>query len=236
MSLRLAVLKSVFKSYNEKAFPLIFFFMVLVYFMIKDKRRQRSLLIYGIFGILLLVTPFIGNKIITFGAGEEANWPVYGILCTIPLTAYAAAELIQEQKTKKGRLAYAVLFLLVIQLGYGFSVTGGQFVVPQKMQKISQTAQTIGAEVAQIEEAYVMAPVAVAGQLREYSEDIRVFYRENYEELQKDLLLLLREAASCGCNCIILSDEYNNEEVMLEGGYQLQTGVNKYSIYRRADL
>lgn len=120
MSLRLAVLKSVFDSYNEHAFPLIFFFIALVYFILKDKKEQRNLLIYEIFGILLLVTPFIGNKIITLGAESEANWPVYGILCVIPLTAYVATELFREAKNRKEQCIFVLLFLLMIQLGFGF--------------------------------------------------------------------------------------------------------------------
>ena len=120
MSLRLAVLKSVFNSYHTSGFPMIFFFMALVYLIVKDKKEQINLLIYEIFGILLLVTPFIGNKIITLGAESEANWPVYGILCVIPLTAYVATELFKEAKNRKEQCIFVLLFLLVIQLGFGF--------------------------------------------------------------------------------------------------------------------
>ena len=120
MSLRLAVLKSVFNSYNAGGFPLIFFFIALVFMIIKEKKEQINLLIYEIFGILLLVTPFIGNKIITLNAGTESNWPVYGILCVIPLTAYIATELLKEAKNRKEQCIFVLLLILVIELGFGF--------------------------------------------------------------------------------------------------------------------
>ena len=36
MALRLAVLKSVFSSYNKSAFPLIIFFVVAIYLLVKN--------------------------------------------------------------------------------------------------------------------------------------------------------------------------------------------------------
>ena len=122
MSLRLAVLKNVFDAYSSKAFPLIFLFIVMVYLILKDKKEQRNLLIYEIFGILLLVTPFIGNKIITLGAGDGSNWPAYGILCVIPLTAYVAVDMLKDIREKKDRCKFLVLFFLIIQLGLIISV------------------------------------------------------------------------------------------------------------------
>ena len=117
MSLRLAVLKSVFDTYNTNAYALIFFFIAVIYLLLKDKKEQRNLLMYEIFGILLLVTPFIGNKIITLGAGESSNWPVYGILCALPLTAYAATEMFFEAGNKKEKYGFMAVFLAIMLIG-----------------------------------------------------------------------------------------------------------------------
>ncbi len=89
------------------------------YLVVKYKKEQKNLLIYEIFGILLLVTPFIGNKIITLGAFEGSNWPVYGILCVVPLVAYVATELFSEAKNKKESILFVALFLLVLRVGFG---------------------------------------------------------------------------------------------------------------------
>ena len=117
MSLRLAVLKNVFDAYNTQSYSLIFFFIALVYLVIKDKKEQRNLLLYEIFGILILVTPFIGNKIVTLGAGETSNWPVYGILCAIPLTAHVATEIFFEAKNKKEKYGFIAVFLILMLVG-----------------------------------------------------------------------------------------------------------------------
>lgn len=117
MSLRLAVLKNVFDAYNTQAYSLIFFFLAVVYLLVKNKKEQRNLLIYEIFGILLLITPFVGNKIVTLGAGEGSNWPVYGILCVLPLTAYVATEIFFETKSKKEKYVFLAVFLVIMLIG-----------------------------------------------------------------------------------------------------------------------
>lgn len=116
MSLRLAVLKNVFDAYSTRAYSLLFLFIAIIYFIIKEKKEQRNLLIYEIFGILLLVMPFIGNKIVTLGAGTESNWPVYGILCVIPLTAYVAVDILMDIKDKKERGIFLILLFMILQL------------------------------------------------------------------------------------------------------------------------
>jgi len=232
MSLRLAVLKNVFDAYSTRAYSLIFLFIVLVYFILKDKKEQRNLLIYEIFGILLLVTPFIGNKIITLGAGTGSNWPVYGILCAIPLTAYVGVDMLAEMR-KKERFKFVAFFLVVLQLGLGISWTGEQFLVPKNLQKTSELTQSIAQELDGAKEWNVMAPIRIAGELRECNGTIEVFYSETYGDMQKDLQLLQREAEYYGCNCVILETIYDNEEVMLTGGFTRLADLEGYIVYIR---
>lgn len=236
MALRLAVLKSVFNSYDTRAYSLIFLFIAIIYLVIKDKKNERNLLIYEIFGILLLVTPFIGNKIITLGARGESNWPVYGILCAIPLTAYVAVDILTNVKEKKRRYGDIITLFLVLQLGLGLSVTGIQFGVPQNLQKTSSATRQILEQLDSEEDLHIMAPIQVAGEIRECAETIRVFYSTGYEEMQKDLGMLQGEASYYGCNCIILEETYDNEEIMQNGGYVKIASIERYMIYRRADL
>lgn len=231
MSLRLAVLKNVFDSYNTRAYSLIFLFIAITYFILKDKKEQRNLLIYEIFGILLLVTPFIGNKIITLGAGNESNWPVYGILCAIPVTAYVAVDKFFDIKVKRERIVFLAMFFVVMQLGMGISWTSEQFLVPRNLQKTSQLTLTISEELDETKEWCVMAPERIAGELRECDSSIRVFYQENYEDMQKDLILLQKEAAFYDCNCVILEKIYDSEETMLTGGYEKLTDTGSYIVY-----
>lgn len=231
MALRLAVLKNVFNSYNESAYSLIFLFIAIIYFILNEKKEQRNLLIYEIFGILLLVTPFIGNKIITLGARTESNWPVYGILCAIPVTAYVAVELFQNVTAKKEKYAFFAVFFIVMQLGLGISVTGEQFVLPRNLQKTSEVTLDIVSQLEETKEWYVMAPERIAGELRECNESIRVFYDTTYEDMQKDLILLQKEAAFYGCNCVILDSAYDNAEKMTAGGYERLAAVDEYVIY-----
>jgi len=231
MSLRLAVLKNVFDAYSTRAYSLLFLFIVIIYFILKEKKEQRNLLIYEIFGILLLVTPFIGNKIVTLGAGNGSNWPVYGILCAIPVTAYAAVDILKDIDKKKERCKFLILFFVVLQLGLGISFTGAQFLLPQNMQKTSNLTLRIENELDDASEWKVMAPLQIAGELRECNEKIVVHYNEDYEELQKELLNVHKEAEKCNCNCVILEKQYDNEEFMLAGGFTRLADIDGYIIY-----
>lgn len=233
MALRLAVLKSVFDSYDKNAFPLIFVFIALIYLVVKAKKEQTNLLIFEIFGILLLVTPFIGNKIVTLWAGNEANWTAYGVLCAIPLTAYVIVDVVQEEHDKKGKMALLLALLVTVQLGLGFSVTGEQFSLPGISGKISDTAVEVAELLVTKNDPYVMAPVELAGDIREYSKDIQVFYTEGYNELQKDLTLLQPEADYYGCNVIILHVQNDKEAMMTAGGYGTRVCIGEYVIYEK---
>ena len=234
MSLRLAVLKSVFDSYNGKVFPLISFFVVLIYFLVKNKKEQRNLLIYEIFGILLFITPFIGNKLVTLGGDNEANWPLYGILCIVPLLGYAMVDVLQSKSEKKDRIVLLVCLLLAVQMSFGLNVTGEQYSLPGRYQKISKTAIALADMVDVTKEPYVMAPKEVASDIREYNPEIRVFYNDSYTGLQKDLKLLQSEADFYGCNYIILNAEYDNEKVMSAGGYGERICIETYVIYTKS--
>lgn len=233
MSLRLAVLKNVFDAYSTRAYSLLFLFIALIYFIIKEKKEQRNLLIYEIFGILLLVTPFIGNKIITLGAGTGSNWPVYGILCAIPLTAYVAVDILMDIKEKKERGRFLILFFVVLQFGLGISFTGEQFILPHNLAKTSELTRKIQKELDDTKAWNVMAPIRIAGELRECDETIEVFYDETYRDMQKDLKLLQREAECYGYNCVILEKEYDNENFMLAGGFTRLADIDGYIVYTK---
>ena len=232
MALRLAVLKNVFDVYNTKAYSLVFLFIAMIYFILKNKKEQRNLLIYEFFGILLLVIPFIGNKIVTLGAGNGSNWPVYGILCAIPVTAYMAVDILKKITEKKERYLFYLLFFIVIQLGLGISLTGEQFGFPINQQKTSRLTMAVAEQLDEHVEWYVMAPKYVAAELREYDRTICVVYEDAYEDCKTDLILLQEKAAEYGCNCVVIEKKYDVEDTMLAGGYKKLAEIEEgYSIY-----
>ena len=233
MELRLAVLKSVFNTYNTNAYPLVFFFVVMFFLIIRNKKEQINLLIYGIFGILLLVTPFIGNKILTIGNASGSNWTMYGILCSIPLTAYGAVQIMEMAKNKKEKWMLLLVIIVVLHFGMGLSVAGEYFCLPGEEQKISKVASLIYEKIEIEEETYVMLPFELAGDLRECSNEIKVFRNESYDELQKNLELLQTEAEYYGCNYVVLDLKYDNEEQMTENGFTDRVCVDAYVIYRK---
>ena len=60
-------IKNAYFSYNGMGTNVFFLFVAIFYFLIINKKRQRNLLIYEIFGILFLVTPGIANGILNMG-------------------------------------------------------------------------------------------------------------------------------------------------------------------------
>jgi hypothetical protein len=69
----------------------------------------------------------IGDKIVGLGAVDEPNWQAYGILCVIPVTAFLAIEIGRQISSPGRRVLFLLIFLVLVQLGLGFSFTGSNF-------------------------------------------------------------------------------------------------------------
>ena len=94
-------IKNAYFSYNGMGTNVFFLFVSIFYLLITNKKRQRNLLIYEIFGILFLMTPGIANGILNMSGQKTDHWMVYGILNIVSVVGVAMTDYLINIPTKK---------------------------------------------------------------------------------------------------------------------------------------
>ena len=212
---------------------LFYCFMTVVYFLVIDKKKMRNLLIYEIFGILILLTPQIANVILGVKASAGNTWLVYGILFPVLYLAYSGTEGLSAARKKTEWLAGILVFCILLQAGMGFYYRRQPFSLCTNPYKISEEVLQLAEHVDELEQKRVLAPELVATQLRRYSIDIYVPYGEGLSYTQEYLPQLLVEADAYGCNCIVINAEFDDAEGFTEAGYTLADTTESYLLYVR---
>ena len=165
-------IKNAYFSYNGMGTNVFFLFVAIFYFLIINKKRQRNLLIYEIFGILFLVTPGIANGILNMSGQKTDHWMVYGILNIVSVVGVAMTDYLINIPSKKEKIIVIVIYILLIQAGMGLNYTSQHLEFITNSYKISNEVMEIAEQLEFVEKPRVLAPEEVAGELREYD----IFY------------------------------------------------------------
>ena len=104
-------IKNAYFSYNGMGTNVFFLFVAIFYFLIINKKRQRNLLIYEIFGILFLVTPGIANGILNMSGQKTDHWMVYGILNIVSVVGVAMTDYLINIPSKKEKIIVIVIYI-----------------------------------------------------------------------------------------------------------------------------
>ena len=198
-------IKNAYFSYNGMGTNVFFLFVAIFYFLIINKKRQRNLLIYEIFGILFLVTPGIANGILNMSGQKTDHWMVYGILNIVSVVGVAMTDYLINIPSKKEKIIVIVIYILLIQAGMGLNYTSQHLEFITNSYKISNEVMEIAEQLEFVEKPRVLAPEEVAGELREYDTRFAVIYGEGLSFTQENLEQLQIETESYGCNCLVLS-------------------------------
>ena len=161
-------IKNAYFSYNGMGTNVFFLFVAIFYFLIINKKRQRNLLIYEIFGILFLVTPGIANGILNMSGQKTDHWMVYGILNIVSVVGVAMTDYLINIPSKKEKIIVIVIYILLIQAGMGLNYTSQHLEFITNSYKISNEVMEIAEQLEFVEKPRVLAPEEVAGELREY--------------------------------------------------------------------
>ncbi len=171
-------IKNAYFSYNGMGTNVFFLFVAIFYFLIINKKRQRNLLIYEIFGILFLVTPGIANGILNMSGQKTDHWMVYGILNIVSVVGVAMTDYLINIPSKKEKIIVIVIYILLIQAGMGLNYTSQHLEFITNSYKISNEVMEIAEQLEFVEKPRVLAPEEVAGELREYDTRFAVIYGE----------------------------------------------------------
>ena len=206
-------IKNAYFSYNGMGTNVFFLFVAIFYFLIINKKRQRNLLIYEIFGILFLMTPGIANGILNMSGQKTDHWMVYGILNIVSVVGVAMTDYLINIPSKKEKIIVIEIYILLIQAGMGLNYTSEQLEFVEKPR--------------------VLAPEQVAGELREYDTRFAVIYGEGLSFTQENLEQLQMETDSYGCNCLVINSEYDNIEFFNSIGFSKIYNTEHYEVYAK---
>ena len=180
-------IKNAYFSYNGMGTNVFFLFVAIFYFLIINKKRQRNLLIYEIFGILFLMTPGIANGILNMSGQNTDHWMVYGILNIVAVVGVVMTDYLINIPTKKEKIIVIVIYILLLQAGMGLNYTSQHLEFITNSYKISNEVMEIAEQLEFVEKPRVLAPEQVAGELREYDTRFAVIYGEGLSFTQENL-------------------------------------------------
>ena len=226
-------IKNAYFSYNGMGTNVFFLFVAIFYFLITNKKRQRNLLIYEIFGILFLVTPGIANGILNMSGQKTDHWMVYGILNIVSVVGVAMTDYLINIPSKKEKIIGIVIYILPLQAGMGLNYTSQHLEFITNSYKISNEVMEIAEQLEFVEKPRVLAPEQVAGELREYDARFAVIYGEGLSFTQENLEQLQIEAESYGCNCLVINVEYDNTEFFNDIGFSKIYNTEHYEVYAK---
>ena len=210
-------IKNAYFSYNGMGTNVFFLFVAIFYFLITNKKRQRNLLIYEIFGILFLMTPGIAN----------------GILNIVAVVGVVMTDYLINIPTKKEKIIVIVIYILLLQAGMGLNYTSQHLEFITNSYKISNEVMEIAEQLEFVEKPRVLAPEQVAGELREYDTRFAVIYGEGLSFTQENLEQLQMETDSYGCNCLVINSEYDNIEFFNSIGFSKIYNTEHYEVYAK---
>ena len=144
-------IKNAYFSYNGMGTNVFFLFVAIFYFLIINKKRQRNLLIYEIFGILFLVTPGIANGILNMSGQKTDHWMVYGILNIVSVVGVAMTDYLINIPSKKEKIIVIVIYILLIQAGMGLNYTSQHLEFITNSYKISNEVMEIAEQLEFVE-------------------------------------------------------------------------------------
>ena len=233
MELRLRIIRDAYQAYSTSVCNLGFLFIALVYFIVKNKEKERSLLIYEVLGIVVLATPVLANRLLTVGGNYGNYWMLYVILCAAVMIAYAGADVLSEMKEKKEKILVAICFAVALQFGIGFAYTAEAFALPMNTAKASPEVVCMSEALETVEAPCVIAPAEAATELKKYNKDIKIIYGSDVSYNSGDLEQFIASAESYNCNCLIIETGMENEALLNEAGYQVLEITENYQLYTK---
>lgn len=226
-------IRNAYFSYNGMGTNVFFLFIAIIYLLITNKKRQRNLLIYEIFGIFFLVTPGIANGILHMSGQDADDWMIYGILNIVSVVGFVMTEYLINIPSKKEKIIAIIIYIFLLQAGMGLNYTSQHLELLANSYKVSNEVMDIAEQLEFVEKPRVLAPVQVAGELREYDTRFAVIYGEGLSFTQENLEQLQLEIESYGCNCLVINTEYDNIQFFNSIGFSKIYNTEQYEVYAK---
>jgi len=233
MELRLRIIRDAYQSYSNSVYSMVFLLIALVYMLIRYKRKEKELLLYEIFGMLLLTMPVVANRLMTMGGDYGYHWLLYAILCAAIVIAYAGTEVLSETLKKREKLLVVICFMIALQFSKGFAYSTDSLMLLSNFAKASEETVIMSERLEDVEEPVVIAPKEIASELKRYNNSLKVAYGKDVSYDSDNLRQFLLAAENYNCNCMIVALEVDDEQIMNEAGFYTLQVTENYKLYTR---
>ena len=229
-------IKNSWLSFGLGYVHIIVLYIALVWiFLYKKEKKKNNLYQFTLWGIFMV----LGLQVVSLLLLKRGTMPkMYYLIPYALVIAYTGVEVCEQIKLRKNKWILIVLYAIIIQAGICLEYTGDFFLANYNIEKISSTVIRMAECIECIpmeESAYLYAPEEIASQIQEQDVRIRVAYGENYTYYESNVKLLLEAMEQYNCNCLVVKEQYDDEEYIKENGYELIIIFDGYSLYTREE-
>lgn len=249
----------VFQLYSGDTWFLLLSVAAVGYLLVKSSRANRRNIVLAVIAAGLIIFNEISFRIVGRVNGTETYYRFLWMIPVVPLTGYAAADILIRQKGILKRAAAVLAVLAVIVLAGTPYLHRGSFKLPQEVSYLNRNAEEVGNIIlgdAQMECPKVACEYNLVTSLRIYEPMIRhAIERDTYRfggELKtskgrrKRQLRLLRLVQGekmnpkvtaktlkrTGTDYVVIANEYNRDEHMQNAGCSVVERTALYTVYR----
>lgn len=234
MALVLESIKNNWVAFGQSTVHIVLWVLALAWIFLYEKKKEENLFLW----YTVFATAFVW--LLEFGCRAVLHRPMmfktFYLLPIAILLAYVGVRVFEQGFLRKNKWIIIVLYAIIIQAGIGFEYTGNYLFANYNDQKISstvmKTAEWIRDEV-EWQRPMLLAPEQVASQIQEYDATIRVAYGDGYLYSMDNLEMLLRQADEYNCDCIMVRETIDDEEIVKSWGYRMIAIYDGYTLYSR---
>lgn len=254
----LAIVKSMYDTYNGTGMQMALFFACLIYLCVRKPEREKRHLFVGYALLFFLICFFpVTARLIMAGIGQEVYWRMFWLLPVTAVTAYTGVQILMQMEGKGKRLMMLGALFLVIVLTGSPAYNRTVFQRKENAYKLSQAVVDVCDMVEQDAAANGVSHKKLitvndwVNEIRQYDAEILMPYggealkglrteTENAAQIfrimsseAKNWEALAWYAAMEGCNYLAYPSDVAALEALTACGYEAVGANELYTVYRR---
>lgn len=225
-------IKTAYAGFDSAIFPLILAILALIYLIAKSEHRFRSLAIYGITVLVILVCPVLANRLIGLKAAYGNSWQIWGILAPVLLAAVVGTDFIVSRKPGRQKAAGILVIVLCIYLSVGI-IPSMAHMDRQAVKEAKELATVLVQNADEGQDIVLLAPQELAQRIKENEPSIRIYTNPFIIYNQADVNAIASQITLYQINCVAIEAAYDNEEFFSGQGFSKSLASGNYCIYTK---
>lgn len=253
-----------YHMYNMAGMYTALFLAALLFLYLKEKSREwHPTLLYSSLLLLAVIFNPVTAKLMTkFMSGEEVYWRMFWLLPMLPVIAYVAVCILEEQKeTKKKAVVFLALFFVVVlsgdfvytgntivyngssffELGKNFEKANNPYKVPDEVIEVCEIIEKEDGG-KKNHSPRVIVPWELVSYIRQYDANIEMLYgrlgghlprlREEMYGGSPDIEKVVAHARVYSCEYIVFNVTVNYTQNPLDFDLELLGSTKTYRVFR----